>query len=95
MAQHMRSADISCYDKDWEQITDPRKKNVHRYSGKNCCTGILGIGFSEKYGQQETDALPGGRRGAGRVVRHGPRSAEMGIGRHGSGSGKIQETGTE
>lgn len=68
---------------------------VHRYSGKNCCTGILGIGFSEKYGQQETNALPGGRRGAGRVVRHGPRSAEMGIGRHGSGSGKIQETGTE
>lgn len=68
---------------------------MHRYSGKNCCTGILGMGFSEKYGQKETYALPGGCGGAGRAVQHGPRSAEMGIGRHGSGSGTIRETGTE
>lgn len=57
---------------------------------------ILGIGFSEKYGQKETDALPGGRGMQGEwSFQHGPRSAEMGIGRHGSGSGKIQETRME
>lgn len=33
-----------------------RRRNIHRFSGINCCTCVLGIGFSVKYGQKKADA---------------------------------------
>ena len=65
---------------------------IHRFSGINCCTCVLGIGFSAKSGQKKTEVTLGD---AGRDIQPGPGSAKMRVGRRGNGSLESQETGME
>lgn len=74
----MYSVNISCYDKDSEQIIEEGGMYIHRFSGKNCCTCVLGVlGSLKCMDERELDAPLWGLLGE---VQHGLCPVKLRVG---------------
>lgn len=67
--------------------------DIHRFSGMNCCTCVLGVlGVLQTLDKRKLRSHCGMQ---GETSKPGPGSAKMRVGRRGNGSLESQETGME